>query len=51
MIEKVLILGSNGLLGQNLATRFAKSFQIYKASLENEDFIPSVGFSYRSIDL
>jgi dTDP-4-dehydrorhamnose reductase len=51
MIKKVLIVGSNGLLGQSLVNRFAKSFQVYKTSLESEDYIPSIGESYRSLDI
>lgn len=51
MIQKILIIGSNGLLGQNLATRFASKYQIYKTSVEHDDYISPVGFSYRSMDI
>jgi len=51
MKKKVLILGSNGLLGQSLVNRFSESYQVFKASVEHEDYIPASGYSYRSTDI
>ena len=35
---KILITGSNGLLGQSLVRRFAHDFNVYGCDLSKEDF-------------
>ncbi len=50
-MAKVLILGCNGLLGQNLVKRFGKTFQVIGASLEEESFLPEFPGKYLQIDL
>ncbi len=51
MMSKVLILGSNGLLGQNLIRHFYGKHEIYGASIEAENYIPQYHFPYYQINL
>ncbi|MBN2424349.1 MAG: dTDP-4-dehydrorhamnose reductase [Calditrichaceae bacterium] len=50
-MAKVLILGSNGLLGQNLVKKFISGNQIIAASIEDESFISGLKVDYHPIDL
>ncbi len=50
-MSKVLIFGSNGLLGQNLIRHFYGKHEIYGASFEDENYIPEYNFPYYTIDL
>lgn len=50
-MAKVLIFGSNGLLGQNLVKIFMVKHDVVTASLEKQSFIPQYNLEYHSIDL
>ncbi len=50
-MTKVLILGSNGLLGQNLVKRFTDQFQVVAASLEPESYLANIPVKYFPLDL
>lgn len=49
-MQKLLIFGSNGLLGQNLVKRFIDEFNIFAASLEADNYIPDLIGQYDSLD-
>lgn len=48
---KLLIFGSNGLLGQNLVRRFKDKFEILCSSTEENSFIPNSKFYYKMNNL
>ncbi len=50
-MNKVLLLGSNGLLGQNFIKRFYKDYDLIGVSLEKESFSKIQDIQYFSIDL
>jgi dTDP-4-dehydrorhamnose reductase len=49
--EKVLITGSNGLLGQKLCQHFSSSYQVIAFDLHPQSFVPLPDLSYESLDL
>ncbi len=50
-MEKILITGCNGLLGQKLVHRFQNDFVVYGCDLQNEKYLPDVDFTYQPIDI
>ncbi|RLD16108.1 dTDP-4-dehydrorhamnose reductase [candidate division KSB1 bacterium] len=51
MMHKILIFGSNGLLGQNLIRHFHNKHEIFGASFENENYIAEYNFPYYTVNL
>ncbi len=50
-MHKILIFGSNGLLGQNLVRHFYHKYEIFGASFEDENYIPQYHFPYYTVNL
>ncbi len=50
-MDKALIFGSNGLLGQSLLKRFSGAYHVYGASLEQENHLTQPEFPYYKVDL
>jgi len=50
-VKKVLIFGSNGLLGQSLVKKFAGEYEITGAAAEDTNYISSVEMDYHKIDI
>ncbi|MBD3225187.1 MAG: dTDP-4-dehydrorhamnose reductase [Caldithrix sp.] len=50
-MTKVLIFGSNGLLGQNLNRKFVGEFSVFGASNEDRNFIKNANISYQKVDV
>ncbi|MBN1406522.1 MAG: dTDP-4-dehydrorhamnose reductase [Calditrichaceae bacterium] len=50
-MSKMLIFGSNGLLGQSLIRRFAPEFDIIGASIESENYNKNIEMVYQPIDM
>jgi dTDP-4-dehydrorhamnose reductase len=50
-MKKMLILGSNGLLGQNLVKTFQDKYKLVTASKEVKTYIPESNLEYFTIDL
>ena len=49
-MKKLLIFGSNGLLGQNLVRKFSDHFEILCSSSEENSFIPNYKSFYQKVD-
>jgi dTDP-4-dehydrorhamnose reductase len=50
-MKNILVLGSNGLLGQNLVQRFLGKANLTLVSMEDSSYIPGLPVSYFRIDL
>ena len=50
-MRKVLILGSNGLLGQYFIKRFSKDYELICSSVEKENFSGYNDIAYHALDL
>ena len=50
-MKKILLLGSNGLLGQNFIKRFALDYELVCSSVEKENFSENKNIPYHSVDL
>ncbi len=50
-MSRILILGSNGLLGQSLQKQFAAQGQIFNASVEKASYITDLDIPYYKVDL
>ena len=50
-MSKILIFGSNGLLGQNLIKHFYAKHELFGGSFEAENYIPEYDFPYFTINL
>ncbi len=50
-MHRVLIFGSNGLLGQNAVRHFYKKFEVIGTSVENENYLANLGIPYYQADL
>lgn len=50
-MKKILIFGSNGLLGQNIAVNFSKNHELWGASLEKENFLTNLDLNYKTTDI
>lgn len=50
-MQKVLLLGSNGLLGQYFIKRFAGDYELICSSVEKESFSENKNIPYHSVDL
>ena len=50
-MKKVLVLGSNGMLGQNFLKRFYKDYEVTGVSLEKENLSKIQDMQYFSLDL
>ncbi len=52
-MKRILIVGSNGLLGQKLTTLFSKSkqYEIINASVEEKSFLDEKNFTYNQLDI
>lgn len=50
-MHRILVFGSNGLLGQNIIRHFAKNNEVIGSSFENENFIAELNFPYYKADL
>jgi len=50
-MQKVLILGANGLLGQNFIKRFQDTYEIVASSVEGECYSEIDGLNYQQADL
>jgi dTDP-4-dehydrorhamnose reductase len=50
-MKKVIIFGSNGLLGQNLVERFCRTYQVIGASKSNMNLCIGKNMEYQQIDM
>jgi dTDP-4-dehydrorhamnose reductase len=50
-MEKIIITGCNGLLGQKLIQRFQKEFIVHGCDLQDEKYLTDVAFSYQKLDI
>lgn len=50
-MQKVLITGANGLLGQKLVIHFSKWYEVLSTDLQPESFIPIKHFQYTPLDV
>ncbi|OGC91631.1 MAG: dTDP-4-dehydrorhamnose reductase [candidate division Zixibacteria bacterium RBG_16_48_11] len=50
-MERVLITGANGLLGQKLVTHFSKWYEVLSTSKESESFIPTKNSQFTPLDI
>ena len=50
-MSKILIFGSNGLLGQNLIKHFYAKHELFGSSFETENYIPEYDFPYFAMNL
>ncbi len=50
-MSRILILGSNGLLGQALQKQFANKGQIFNASIEESSYLTNLDIPYYKVDL
>ncbi|OGC76879.1 MAG: dTDP-4-dehydrorhamnose reductase [candidate division Zixibacteria bacterium RBG_16_50_21] len=50
-MERVLITGANGLLGQKLVTHFSKWFEVLSTSKEDQSFLPLKNFQFTPLDI
>jgi dTDP-4-dehydrorhamnose reductase len=50
-MQRVLLTGANGLLGQKLVTHFAKWYEVLATARQPESFIPPKNFQYTSLDI
>ena len=50
-MQKILITGSNGLLGQKLVIHFSKWYEVLSTDLQPESFIPIKHFQYTPLDV
>src|SRR5574342_135732 len=50
-MQRVLLTGSNGLLGQKLVTHLAKWYEVLSTDIHSESFIPIKNFQYTPLDV
>lgn len=50
-MQRVLITGANGLLGQKLATHFSKWYEVLSTGLEPESFLATKNLQYARLDI
>ena len=50
-MERVLITGANGLLGQKLVIHFSKWFTVLATSRQNDCFLPIKHFDYKPLEI
>lgn len=50
-MEKIIITGCNGLLGQKLIQRFQKKFIVYGCDLHDDRLVTEVDFTYQKLDI
>lgn len=50
-MQKVMILGSNGLLGQNLVQHFKDRYRVIGSSVEQDNYLEVLEFEYYPVDL
>lgn len=50
-MEKIIITGCNGLLGQKLVERFQQEFVVHGCDLQNETYLTGVDFTYQQVDI
>jgi len=50
-MEKIIITGCNGLLGQKLTQQFQKEFIVYGCDLQDEKYLTNVTFDYQKLDI
>ncbi|MBN2091471.1 dTDP-4-dehydrorhamnose reductase [candidate division KSB1 bacterium] len=50
-MEKIIITGCNGLLGQKLIQRFQKEFEVYGCDLHDEKYLTGLDFTYQPVDI